>query len=186
MEKNRVLHSVLEIKQQKKSAAYRVMASIGHLVWLHVVIRKKSHRTRITKANRVFNRLRQPDFTSQPGRVFAYIRQLDPFVFEELLLIAFKSRGLRVIHNARYTGDGGIDGVVVLPNQQRFAVQAKRYQSHINAKHIHDFASDLKRHGCSGGFFIHSGKSGAGVYQQLSSNIILISGVNLHKLLIGA
>ena len=183
MEKNRVLHSVLEIKQKKKSVVNRFMALIGHLFWLHVMIRKKSHRTRITKANRVLNRLKQSNFKAQPGRVFAYIRQLDPFVFEELLLMAFKSRGLRVIHNTRYTGDGGIDGIVVLPNRQRFAVQAKRYQNHINAKHIHDFASDLKRHGCSGGFFIHSGKSGAGVYQQLSSNIILISGGNLHKLL---
>ena len=185
MEQSKTLHFVLAMKPSEKSGVQRVLASIGHFLWQHLAIRKKSHRTRITKANRVFNLLRQPDFKAQPGRVFAYIRQLDPFVFEELLLIAFKSRGLRVIHNTRYTGDGGIDGIVVLPNQQRFAVQAKRYQSHINAKHIHDFSAVLKHHRCHGGFFIHSGKSGPGVYQQLSSNITLISGTYLHRLLTG-
>ena len=185
MEKSRALHAILAIKPPEKSGVQQMLASIGNVLWRHLVIRKKSHRIRITKATRVFNLLRQSDFKAQPGRVFSYVRQLDPFVFEELLLLAFKSRGLRVIHNTRYTGDGGIDGIVVLPNQQRFAVQAKRYQSHINAQHIHDFSTVLKHHRCHGGFFIHSGRSGASVYQQLSSNITLISGKYLHQLLTG-
>ncbi|MBA3536696.1 MAG: restriction endonuclease, partial [Tatlockia sp.] len=111
--------------------------------------------------------------------------KIDPFVFEELLLIAFKSRGLKVIHNKRYTGDGGIDGVVILPSKHRMAVQAKRYQNHINVQHLKDFADTIKTHQGHGGFFIHCGKSGQAVYQNLPANIILISGNNLHRLLSG-
>lgn len=184
MDNKRVLHSILAMKPPKKSAAFRAMAFIQDTLWLHGVIRKKSHRIRIIKARRVFRVLQHPDFKMQPGRFFAYVRQLDPFVFEELLLVALKARGLRVIHNTRYTGDGGIDGVVIV-NQQRMAVQAKRYQNHINAQHIQAFATDLKRKGCLGGFFIHSGKSGRGAYQVLQPNIALVSGDNLHKLLTG-
>lgn len=182
--KNRLTRDViLSLKPPAQSSVSRMMKLFLHWWWLHLVIKKKSHRTRIKKAFRVLNRLKQSDFVEQPGRLFAYVRTLDPFVFEELLLLAFESRGLRVIRNRRYTGDGGIDGIVILPNQERFAVQAKRYQGYIQSSHIYDFTHDLKRHGCSGGFFIHCGKSGKSAYQQLSNNIILISGVHLHKLL---
>ncbi len=134
---------------------------------------------------RVFHRLQQPEYQSQPGRLFAYIRKIDPFVFEELLLIAFKSRGLKVVHNKRYTGDGGIDGVVILPSQHRMAIQAKRYQNHINVQHLKEFAGTIGKHQCHGRFFIHCGRSGQAVYQNLPANIILISGNNLHRLLSG-
>ncbi|MEX6059375.1 restriction endonuclease [Enterobacter hormaechei] len=39
-----------------------------------------------------------------------YLRKIDPFVFEELLLEGFEAHGFRTIRNKRYTGDGGIDG----------------------------------------------------------------------------
>ena len=183
MKNNCTRDYIFSLKAPLKSGVHRIMDAIVHGLWLHLVVRKPSHRKRIKSATRVFKLLQHPDFRTQPGRFFAYIRKLDPFVFEELLLLGFKSRGLRVVHNTRYTGDGGIDGVVILPNQQRFAVQAKRYQNTINAQHVSDFGHDLKRHGCSGGFFIHSGKSGAGVYQRLPDNVMLISGVHLHRLL---
>jgi restriction system protein len=132
---------------------------------------------------RVFHTLQRPEFKIAPGRLFAYIRTIDPFVFEELLLIAFKSRGLKVIHNKRYTGDGGIDGMVILPSKHRIALQAKRYQNHINVQHIRDFSQSIQAHGCHGGYFIHCGISGHSVYQQLPNDITLISGNNLHRLL---
>ena len=105
-------------------------------------------------------------------------------MFEELLLLAFKKRGFKVIRNQRYTGDGGIDGIVVLPNQQKIAIQAKRYQAHINPKHVQDFQQDLRRKGCDGGYFIHCGKTGQRSYRNLSPNIKLISGLKLHALLV--
>ncbi|WP_192840691.1 restriction endonuclease, partial [Enterobacter hormaechei] len=43
-----------------------------------------------------------------------YLRKIDPFVFEELLLEGFEAHGFRTIRNKRYTGDGGIDGQVII------------------------------------------------------------------------
>ena len=185
MNKIQTLNSILDRPMQKKSRLIQMLHTVGEYLWLHVMIRKKSHKTRRIKAMRVWSLLKKPEFSAQPGRLFAYIRTIDPFVFEELLLIAFKSRGLKVIHNKRYTGDGGIDGIVILPSQQRMAIQAKRYQNHINLQHVKDFAEVIKNHRCQGGLFIHCGKSGEAVYQNVPENMILISGSLLHRLLAG-
>lgn len=53
------------------------------------------------------------------GQKIAYLRKIDPFVFEELLLEGFERRGFEVIRNRRYTGDGGIDGRVKIDGQTR-------------------------------------------------------------------
>lgn len=185
MNKKQNLENVLNMQPQQKSQFFQIVEKLHYYFWLHLIIRKKSHRIRIIKAMRVFKLLTKPEFTMQPGRFFSYIRTIDPFVFEELLLIAFKSRGLKVVHNKRYTGDGGIDGMVILPSQQRIALQAKRYKNHINIQHLKDFAQTVKTHGCHNGYFIHCGKSGQAVYQNLPDNITLISGAALHRLLVG-
>ena len=185
MNKRNSLNAVLDLKPKRKSRGRTLFDNIQYFLWLHVVIRKKSHRVCVAAAMRVFKTLQRQDFRLAPYRLFAYIRTIDPFVFEELLLIAFKKRGLKVIHNKRYTGDGGIDGVVILPSKHRIALQAKRYQKHINVQHIRDFSASIKVHGCHGGYFIHSGKSGQAVYNELSNDITLISGNNLHRLLTG-
>ena len=184
MEKKQTLDNILNRKQEPKTLFFQLLANLRYYFWLYFIIRKKSHRIRIKKATRVFHILQSAQFKAQPSRLFAYIRTIDPFVFEELLLIAFKSRGLKVVHNKRYTGDGGIDGIVILPSQQRIAIQAKRYQNHINVAHLKDFAQTIESHRCQGGFFIHCGKSGLAVYQNLPDNMILISGSNLHRLIV--
>jgi restriction system protein len=184
MKKKNTLEALLDKKQEQKSIFYQWADKLFYYFWLYFMVRKKSHKTRIIKAMRLFHLLKKPEFKTQPGRLFAYIKTIDPFVFEELLLIAFQSRGLKVIRNKRYTGDGGIDGIVLLPSKIRMAIQAKRYQNHINAQHLKDFAAVLTNHGCSGGYFIHCGKSGQTVYQQIPQNITLISGATLHRLLV--
>ena len=55
-----------------------------------------------------------------------YLRKINPYVFEELLLLAFERRGMRVIRNSRYSGDGGLDGQVLIDGE-RWLIQAKRY-----------------------------------------------------------
>ena len=177
------LNEVLSMQRQPKTKVQRLFATLWHYFWLYVLIRKKSHQRRVKQAMRVAQTLQRPEFKHAPGRLFSYVRTIDPFVFEELLLIAFKSRGLKVIHNKRYTGDGGIDGIVVLPSKHRIAIQAKRYKQHINVHHLHDFSRAIHAFGCHGGYFIHCGKSGSTVYQQLPKGISLISGNNLHRLL---
>lgn len=184
MTNKEALDHLLRIKSPKKSLYSRAIETIYYYYWLYFIIKKKSHRLRLIKAKKVFNTLKRPEFKNQPGRLFAYVRCIDPFVFEELLLLSFKERGLKVIHNKRYTGDGGIDGIVVLPSNQRVAIQAKRYQNHIHTHHIRDFEQAIKKHQCVAGYFIHSGKSGKTIYQNLPQNIVLVSGENLHRLLL--
>lgn len=57
------------------------------------------------------------------GQKIAYLRKIDPFVFEELLLEGFERRGFEVIRNRRYTGDGGIDGRVKIDGQTAYPCQ---------------------------------------------------------------
>src|SRR3546814_6309274 len=67
-------------------------------------------------------------------------------------------RGHRVIRNRRYTGDGGIDGEVIIDGQ-RWLIQAKRYRDAIRPEHVWDFAqmcATRRRRG----MFIHTGRTG--------------------------
>ncbi|HHX8430838.1 TPA: restriction endonuclease [Legionella pneumophila] len=74
--------------------------------------------------------------------------------------------------------------MVELPTKQRIALQAKRYKNHINLQHLINFSQTVRTHGCSKGYFIHCGKSGQAIYQNLPENITLISGATLHRLLV--
>ncbi len=59
--------------------------------------------------------------------------------------------------NKRYTGDGGIDGEVII-GKYRYLIQAKRYRGHIALQHVQEFEKLLKRHNCRG-LFCHTGKN---------------------------
>lgn len=72
-------------------------------------------------------------------------------MFEELLLEGFEAHGFRTIRNKRYTGDGGIDGQVII-GKYRYLIQAKRYRGHIALQHVQEFEKLLKRHNCRGLF----------------------------------
>lgn len=118
-------------------------------------------------------------------RAIGYLRNLNPFIFEELLLSAFEDAGYKIKRNSRYTGDGGIDGKVKIDGQW-YLMQAKRYKGHISHQHIIDFDRICRR--CKlPGYFIHTGKTGAksrtaGIN---SDHIEIISGQSLIDLLSG-
>ncbi|MEM7620014.1 MAG: restriction endonuclease [Pseudomonadota bacterium] len=112
-------------------------------------------RRRSKKALRDINAM-LPDLG--PAHVFEYMRRLDPFVFEEMILDALKARGYKVIRNRRYWGDGGIDGRVMIADQKLF-IQAKRYRRVIEAAHVRAFA-DICKKSKSRGLFIHTGRTG--------------------------
>ncbi len=119
------------------------------------------------------------------GAGVKYLRKINPYVFEELLLLAFERRGMRVIRNSRYSGDGGLDGQVLIDGE-RWLIQAKRYGRTIRPSHIDDFGELLRREGCRG-FFVHTGRTGPASRARLSlwPDIELISGQRLLKLLNG-
>lgn len=112
--------------------------------------------------------------------VFAYLRKIEPFVFEELLLTCFERQGFKIVRNTRYTGDGGIDGKVYIDGGL-YLIQAKRYSGDIKLLHLHEFAATIKSNRGVGGYFIHTGKTGKGCRNYLDQHpyIQLISGQRL-------
>jgi restriction system protein len=123
----------------------------------------------------------------QPAALhYARLRAMDPLAFEELLLEAFEQRGYRVIRNRRYSGDGGIDGEVVVGGQ-RWLIQAKRYRQAIRPEHVREFvALCIQRGQC--GLFIHTGRTGRMSRAAIdgASRVEIVSGRRLLALLTGA
>lgn len=142
--------------------------------WLHA----KNQR----KAQKLLADLRQNNFP--PEYIFGMLRKTNPFVFEELLLQAFAAHGFKVKHNKRYTGDGGIDGVVYDTKGDQYLIQAKRYKNAINPSHVAAFATLVKNQAVRG-FFIHTGRTGQKSYANSSQQISIISGQRLLNLLQG-
>ena len=117
-----------------------------------------------------------------PEHVFAYLRKMNPYVFEELLLLAFSEQGFRVEKSTSYSNDGGVDGYIYDERNRSFLVQAKRYKGMINPQHVKDFSSVVNQRAYAG-FFVHSGKTGAASKAKLPRNISIISGRRLLELL---
>lgn len=119
------------------------------------------------------------------ARKFSYLRKIDPFVFEELLLYCIKLKGNKIIRNKRYTGDGGIDGKMIDSDGIKYLIQAKRYKNYITLSHVKEF-NDIVRNNkwADKGLFIHTGKTGKGVKEVvIDSNVQIISGSKLLDLI---
>lgn len=118
------------------------------------------------------------------GWLISYLRKIDPFVFEELILYCYQQKGYKIKRNKKYTGDGGIDGKVIINNQTYF-IQVKRYKDFINPRHVEDFASLCKKNNVNG-YFIHTGKTGKKSYniKYQYQNIEIISGNKLYELIL--
>lgn len=90
--------------------------------------------------------------------VLERLRQINPFVFEELLLHCCADNGWQVRRNQSYIYDGGIDGIFYWQGHQ-FLLQAKRYRGAIDPDHVAKFADLVAQRGACGGAFIHTGTS---------------------------
>lgn len=143
---------------------------------------ERRHRRYRATADRVYTRLRQ---LSGDGQRMSYLRKINPYVFEELLLLAFERQGYAVQRNASYSGDGGLDGKVHI-NGECWLIQAKRYSRAIAPAHVRDFDALLTRMG-QRGLFIHTGRTGqkSREVSQATSQLQIISGQRLLALLAG-
>jgi len=128
------------------------------LFFIYRIYRYYKPRWRVKKAKEVLLKIRQFDTTRSHTGVINYLKKIDPFVFEELLLTCFKEAGCKIKRNRRYTGDGGIDGKVWINGKQHL-IQAKRYKGHIKKSHVEEFILLCKRKR-KHGLFIHTGKIG--------------------------
>lgn len=146
----------------------------------------RRHRRYRKTAEQIFKKL--PTLGGDAQRL-SYLRRINPYVFEELLLLAMEYQGLKVIRNASYSGDGGLDGQVLIEGR-RWLIQAKRYSSAIDPAHVEVFSTLLVQHRC-GGFFIHTGRTGDKSKQHTSTKnndffpLYIISGQRLLTLLAG-
>ena len=86
--------------------------------------RLPDHRRRISQSRAVLRAVRQFTGEGYAARCLAYLRSVDPLVFEEVVLSALEDAGLFILRNQRYSGDGGIDGKVWLPGHGWYAVQS--------------------------------------------------------------
>lgn len=144
------------------------------------------HRWRRRQAREMCEQLRGRGRDQPVALHYARFRAMDPLAFEELLLEAFERRGHRVIRNCRYTGDGGVDGEVIIDGI-RFLIQAKRYKDAIRPEHVWDFAQ-LCATRRQRGLFIHTGRTG-GMSRAVvdgATGIQIVSGQKLLALLTGA
>lgn len=109
----------------------------------------------------------------------AYLRTVNPFVFEELVLEAFASHGWKIRRNRHYSGDGGVDGRV-RKGRNRYLVQCKRYKGHIEPADVEAFAKTCQRRRRKG-FFVHTGRTGEASRQiaAWSGRVTIISGEGL-------
>jgi restriction system protein len=143
------------------------------------------HRWRRRQARVMCAQLCERDRDQPAALHYARLRAMDPLAFEELLLEAFERRGYRVIRNRRYSGDGGVDGEVVICGR-RWLIQAKRYRQAIRPEHVQDFAALCARRG-QYGMFIHTGRTGemSRAAADGAPRVEIVSGRRLLALLTG-
>lgn len=150
---------------------------------------KRRHRYKQDQAIKVVHTLSQ--FTGPKDSMFpkkiAYLRKIDPNVFEEIILDAFAKQGYLVARNLKYSGDGGMDGKVFdTVKHQWCGIQCKRYTGFIQLSHVKDFANDLLTAGLSNGYFVHTGKTPKSIHKILPDNIRIISGTSLISFITGS
>ncbi|WP_180253153.1 restriction endonuclease, partial [Enterobacter hormaechei] len=142
----------------------------------------RRHRRYRATAGRVLDKL-----TRLPGdgQRLSYLRKVSPYVFEELLLSAFERQGLTVVRNASYSGDGGLDGQVIIDGEH-WLIQAKRYSRAVSPAHVEDFDRLLLQSGRRG-LFIHTGRTGkmSRTIRTASPRLRIISGQRLLAILAG-
>jgi len=143
------------------------------------------HRWRRRQARAMSRALRGRDRLQPPSLIYARLRAMDALAFEELLLESFEALGHRVVRNARYTGDGGTDGQVIIAGEV-WLIQAKRYAGSIRPEHVQAFAALCRRRGRRG-LLIHTGRTGpcSRAHIAESGYISVISGQALIGLITG-
>lgn len=106
------------------------------IAFLLFKVKGGNHAYKIRQSSKILNKFKSFEFDG--ARIY-YLKKIDHFVFEELILSAFKKRGYFIKRNKRYTGDGGVDGIVYDSQNHEYLVQCKRYKSYVSKQDILDF-----------------------------------------------
>ena len=150
--------------------------------WLwKVVFRKKRHQWYIRRAKEIYKRINTEKNNYTHAQLVSFLRHINPYVFEELLLIAFEQKGYHIIRNHSYSGDGGIDGHVII-DKKKIPIQTKRYSSYIRREHVAAFAKVVAKKRVPFGYFIHTGRTGSVGGDPSYTTVRIISGQRLINL----
>lgn len=153
-------------------------------LFLKIDYKSKRHKRKIITADKIILKLNGFTGVYKNQQILAYLRKIDPYVFEELLLSAFAMKGFKIIRNKSYSGDGGIDGMII-NNECLFLIQAKRYSSFVKREHIKDFELLITEKNAVGGYFIHTGRTAVKSHLEYkNSSIQIISGQKLIDLIL--
>lgn len=157
------------------------------VILLHLARRFRApvtHRWRRRQARAMCAELRGQDRDQPCVLIYARLRAMDPLAFGELTE-AFARRGHHVVHSARYSGDGGVDGEVVIGGE-RVLLQMKRYRSAIRPEHVREFAT-ICRARQARGLFTHAGRTGDASRAAIADTpqVEIVSGDRLIDLLTG-
>lgn len=136
---------------------------------------KSNHLEKILESYTLLKKLEQIEHS---GAVINYLRKIDSDLFEEVILSRLEKSNLSIRRNKKYTGDGGIDGWVKLPQFGWAPIQAKRYAGHIQAQHMRSFGDVIKEQKSKTGIFVHTGRTGSGAFNE-SNGILVMSGSGL-------
>ena len=152
------------------------------------IFRKKPanrrHQRNIESADRISAKLSTFQEPFKEARQLTYLRKINPYIFEELLLTLLKEQGHDIIRNKSYSNDGGLDGKIQLKDGRIVLIQAKRYTGHVNNQHMKDFSALIKTHRAAYGYFMHTGRtSKANLSLHRDTNLVIYSGSKLLGLL---
>lgn len=144
-------------------------------------VKKRRHRRYRRKAAKVYRLMNDGKMTD--GARLNYLRKINPYVFEELVVMAFGKKGYSTRKGDGYSGDGGLDGEVY-KDGKCFLLQCKRYSNYISPEHVAAFIKVCEERKRSG-FFVHTGKTGkkARITSYSSPYVTFISGQRLLSLI---
>lgn len=153
-------------------------------VWLfYKGLERKIHAYYKRQARKIYKKINSQFESSGHSTIISYLRKINPYVFEELILLAYERKGYKVKRNKRYSGDGGVDGHVSI-NKEWIPIQAKRYKSYIKRQHVMDFENLITKRKKPYGLFIHTGRTGKGSTGNEFPHVHFLSGNKLLNLLL--
>jgi len=140
---------------------------------------KSKHRFNIWVADKHLKKLKK---LGNSAKMFGFCRNVNPYIFEEMVLTAFKNSGYKVRRSKSYSGDGGKDGEVFINGEWAF-IQSKRYKRHIKKAHVTEFRELCEKKRVKG-IFVHCGRTSKNTWKELGNTVQIVSGNRLLYLLV--
>lgn len=114
-----------------------------------------------TKAMGLYKRLNRALKNGESEeKTLAFLRNLDPHLFEELVMFAFKKQGYVIFRNETYSNTRGHVGQISTYKNERKLIQTKIYTGVWNPADLQDFKVVVGQHEqCNAGIFVHTEKS---------------------------